>query len=153
MGVWNYLFMGLVIHEGQHQSLISPIGLNLPTLKYNNKTILIKCYFWRGVSVYQIRWYLENVPNGEKGKGGGGVICFGVFLGLLYKIGIEQGSQRGHWKPLGIYFKTTWRPLGSQWEQEVKLSIDLCVIIIPDICHFFYTHTFWVLEILHSESA
>ena len=23
---------------------------------------------------------------------------------------------------------------------------------IPDICHF-YTHTFWVLEILHSESA
>ena len=24
---------------------------------------------------------------------------------------------------------------------------------IPDICHFFYTHTFWVMKILHSESA
>ena len=40
-----------------------------------------------------------------------------------------------------------WERRISLWPQREKTGL----ILIPDICHFFYTHAFWDLNILHSK--
>ena len=45
----------------------------------------------------------------------------------------------------------TQKCVNSRQKLHIVCNITLCVLNIPHICHFFYTHTFWGLEILHSK--